>query len=159
MTRLAIIARRLTLIVLVGGTLGVATSAIIVFDKAPTREIAGQIGTSVFDMLSRVVFVAAVILLTASIVIRRREPSLRSRINLFLSVAIFVVASLIALWLTPGMGHIWSTAQHDPAGGGLIGEERSRFMMLHGIGNLGYLSIVVMGIVLTILGPGKKKRN
>lgn len=159
MNRLSIIVRALSLTVLVGMTLGVASAAIIVFDKAPTREIAGQIGVSAFGLLSRIVFVAAVILLAVSIVIRRRHPSLRSKLNLFLSTGIFVVAAILALWLTPGMVYIWETAPHDPAGGGLIGEDRSRFMMLHGIGNLGYLAIVAVGIALTILGPGRPKRD
>ncbi len=158
MTRLAIVLRDLALVLLVGGTLGVSTAALVVFDEAPTREIAGRIGMSVFDVASRAILLAAAVLVAAGIVLRRREPSPGNRINLFLSTGVFVVAALIALWLTPAMGEIWATAPHDPAGGGLAGEERRRFMMMHGIGNLGYLAIVVAGIVLVILRPRAARR-
>lgn len=142
----------LALAILVGSVAGVGLSAITLFDRAPSREFAGQIGNAIFEMFGLMVLVLSLVVLASRFAIHRNEaPSAARLAALAISVMIVLMAAVIALWLTPVMGRIWATAAHAPDGSGLVGDERSRFMMLHGIGNLGYVSIMLMGALLVVM--------
>jgi hypothetical protein len=150
--RLVAVVRDLCLAFLVGGLGAVFIAAIILFDRAPSREVAGEIGQALFNELGPVVFIVTLFLLGGYVLLRRTEPSPATGVvSLVLAGACVLIAALIALWLTPRMDVIWETAPHAEDGSGLAGEERTRFMTLHGIASASYLSIWLAGIALLVL--------
>lgn len=146
----------LAVALLVGGIAGGSLSAIVLFRKAPTREVAGEVGQAIFNLLGIVVLSLSIVLLASRILLQRREPPSKSRsMALALSVACAAAACAIALWLTPAMGAIWESAPHAADGSGLAGEARGSFMRLHGLANLCYLILLLSaaGIILRRPGP------
>jgi len=123
------------------------------FQAAPSREVAGQVGQVVFNWLGRVVFALTLVGLAGRVVLDRlaagREKARRpGSLDLWLTASACAAAAVLALWLTPAMEVIWRTAPHDPSGGGLVGDDKSRFMRLHGAGNLLYLTLLVVTTLL-----------
>lgn len=142
----------------VGGIAVASAAAFVLFDRAPNREIAGHIGMGIFELLAAVVLALTLIVLAGRLFLRRGEPASRaSSAGLVLAVACCVLALAIALWLTPQMARIWESAPHAADGAGLTGEDRRRFMALHGIGNLAYQLILVMGAAQVVLGTARRR--
>ena len=136
-----------------GAIVGGAIAALLLFQAAPSREVAGQVGQVVFNWLGRAVLALTLIGLASRFLLdrpaagggtRRRGVSL----DLWLTAGACGVAAVLALWITPAMDEIWKTAPHDPAGSGLMGTDKSRFMRLHGIGNLHYLTLLAVTTLL-----------
>lgn len=130
---------------------GVATSsaaALILFDRAPSREVAGQIGQTIFEVVGRGTFAMALVLLACRLAIGRQEPRRASGTVALALVVVMVVASgLIALWITPALGEIWRNGEHAADGSGLVGADRAAFGSRHGMGSAAYLVILVCAAV------------
>jgi len=141
----------LALAVLVGSIIGVSVAAIALFDRAPSREFAGQVGSAVFDMMGMMALALSLLILAARFLIRRREPfSVTGAVVTGLAVLAALVSAAIALWITPVMDAIWAEAPHAPDGSGLVGPERARFMWLHGLSSASYLALVVIGALMIL---------
>jgi hypothetical protein len=132
-----------------GGIGGAGVCAVLLFRHAPSREVAGQIGNVIFTVLGQMVFLLTLVLVGARLVMRRHAgraggPAPR----LWPAALACVLAGVLALWLTPAMTSIWNAVPHDPAGSGLMGADKARFMRLHGAGNLIYLALFSLGCTL-----------
>ena len=148
----------LALAFLAGGIAGGAVCALVLFAKAPSREVAGAVGQAIFDRLGLIVLGLSAILLACRLILQRLEPPSRSRATALAASAICVVLSgIIALWLTPAMAEIWSTAPHAPDGTGLVEEARRPFMRMHGIANLCYAIILAASAGLIVLRAGSSR--
>ncbi len=147
----------LALAVLVGSIIGVSVATIALFDRAPSREFAGQVGSAVFDMLGMIALILSLVALASRFLMRRREPSsVPGAIMTGLAVVMVAVAAAIALWITPAMNAIWAEAPHAQDGSGLIGPERAQFMWLHGLSSAAYLGLVLIGAALIVArSPGR----
>jgi hypothetical protein len=145
--RWAAVAHDLALGWMTGGIGGAGVCAVLLFQHAPSREVAGQIGNVIFTILGQAVFALTLVLLAARLFLRRaREGATAPR--LWPAVLACALAGVLALWLTPAMTDIWGAVPHDPAGSGLMGDDKARFMRLHGAGNLIYLTLFAMGCLL-----------
>ncbi|MGH9868111.1 MAG: DUF4149 domain-containing protein [Candidatus Polarisedimenticolia bacterium] len=136
-----------------GAILGGAVAAVLLFQAAPSREVAGQVGQVVFNWLGRVVLVLMLVGLISRFLLDRpgaggEAPRRTGSLDLWLTAAACAAAAVLALWITPAMDEIWTTAPHDPAGSGLMGADKSRFMRLHGVGNLLYLTLLTVTTLL-----------
>jgi hypothetical protein len=150
--RLAAILHDLSLALLVGGIAGVGFCVNLLFSRAPSREIAGQVGNAIFGRLGPGVLALSVTLLITSLLLHRGgPPSGRRTVSLLLAGAIVAVAAVTALWLTPRMGALWASGVHAADGSGLIGDDRRRFLALHIISNVAYLMVMLMGVALELL--------
>lgn len=148
MLKAAAVVHVLALALMAGGIAGIGLAAGVIFGRAPTREVAGQIGNTLFARLGPAVLVLSLVAMAARILLHRGEPpSWWRAASTILAVLTAVLAAAVALWLTPRMNAIWSTAPHAEDGSGLLGDARSRFLMLHGISNLLYMSIMILGAV------------
>ena len=145
----------LAVALLAGGIAGGSLSAIVLFRKAPTREVAGEVGQAIFDLLGIVVLSLSIVLLASRILLQREEtPSWKRSTALALSVICAAAACVIALWLTPAMGAIWESGPHAADGSGLAGDARASFMRLHGMANLSYLILLLSSAGMILLRPG-----
>ncbi|HET6373204.1 MAG TPA: DUF4149 domain-containing protein [Candidatus Polarisedimenticolia bacterium] len=136
----------LSLALVVGGIAGAAVSALALFGKAPSREVAGEVGQLLFQRLGQGVLILSMVVLVTRLVLARSEPATTTRtVSVLLAAAALALSAVVALWLTPRMGVIWTASPHAPDGSGLLAEDRRLFMALHGIANLCYISILVMG--------------
>jgi len=150
--RLAAILHDLSLALLVGGIAGVGFCVNLLFARAPSREIAGQVGNAIFARLGPGVLALSVALLVTSLLLHRGgPPSGRRIVSVLLAGAIVAVAAVTALWLTPRMGAIWASGAHAADGSGLLGDDRRRFLVLHIISNVAYLAVMLMGVALVLL--------
>jgi hypothetical protein len=141
-----------SIVLMTGGIAGVGLAATVLFQKASSREVAGQIGNVIFGRLAPSVMVlSAVILATAIPIYRSQSISWNRTLSLGLAVAIFLMAAVVTFWLTPRMGAIWNSATHAGDGSGLTGEPYKQFMMMHGISNLVYIGVLLSGLVMTVL--------
>lgn len=155
-TRLVWAIHDLALALMVGGVAGGAIAALILFERAPTREVAGQIGQTIFDRLGVIVLALALAVVLARLLLRRLQPASRTLPGLPQAVICVILAGLIALWMTPAMHALWVGAPHAEDGSGLTGEAKSRFMRLHGAANLAYIAILLAGSWQIALGAGRK---
>jgi hypothetical protein len=145
--RLAGILHDLSLGILAGGIAGIGLAVNVLFSRAPSREIAGQIGNVIFSRLGPATLALALIVLATRLYLNRQEPASGIRTAaLAASVIMAVLAALVALWLTPAMGAIWRSAAHAPDGSGLTGGDRSRFIALHVGANVAYLVTFLLGL-------------
>ncbi len=142
----------LALALLAGGLAGVFIAVSTLFQNAPTREIAGQVGNAIFGRVALLALPLALIVLGTSLWLHRRTPASASRtLSLVLSVVSALAVGTAALYLTPRMSAIWTASPHAADGSGLMPAERSRFLTLHILGNLSYLTALVSGIALILL--------
>jgi len=129
---------------------GLAVS--VLFARAPSREIAGQIGNVIFSRLGPAVAILAVALFATEMITRRSRASGAAEIaSTILHAAIVLMALAVALWLTPKMGAIWREGAHAADGTGLEGNARGRFLVLHVASNLIYLAMLTSGIAIVVL--------
>ena len=136
----------------VGGIAAAAVAAITLFEIAPTREIAGQVGQVIFERLGYIVLAASVAVLLTRWALGREEPMSKSRTAALVLAALSVgLALLVVLLITPRMAAIWHSAPHAQDGSGLTGDDRRAFMQLHGVANLSYMSMMVGGAVQIVL--------
>ena len=160
--RLVSILQDLSLALLVGGIAAVSVAAFVLFDTAPTHEIAGQIGNELFAALGPVLLGVALVNLAARLGLMSREPaSFLRTVSLVLATSGVLVAGAIALWLTPRLGVIWTAGAHAPDGSGLAGDASIRFARLHGLAGLSYMTLLLIGIAsifLRNLGPAAGRR-
>ncbi len=140
----------LALCLLLGGVAGTALCAGVLFDRAPTREIAGQIGSAIFGRLGPSVLVLTLVVLGSKLLLPRSGGAWR--LPMIMACGMTAVALVIALWLTPRMISIWNEAPHAQDGSGLLGEDRRRFFMLHGMTNVGYVAIAILSAIQVALG-------
>lgn len=149
----------LGLALLVGGIASAAVAALTLFEQAPTREIAGQIGQVIFQRLGWVVLAASVAVLLTRLALARGEPASKTRsAAMTLSCLCVGLALLVVLIITPRMASIWYSVPHASDGSGLTGDDRRAFMALHGVANLSYMSMMALGavqIVIRALGRAK----
>jgi hypothetical protein len=146
-------AHDLALALLVGGLAGVFVSVGTLFARAPTREIAGQVGNAIFGRLAPAAVLLAAIVLGARLRLHRGEPaSARRSLALVLAAAIALTVAAAALYLTPRMSAIWTAAPHAADGSGLAGEDKVHFLRLHILSNLSYLAALLAGIALILAG-------
>ena len=149
----------LGLALLVGAIAAAAVAALTLFEQAPTREIAGQVGQVIFERLGWVVLAASAAVLLTRLAIGRGEPASKSRsAALALSSLCVGLALLVVLIITPRMASIWHSVPHAADGSGLTGGDRRAFMSLHGVANFSYMSMMALGavqIVIRALGRGK----
>lgn len=141
----------LALAIQVGGIVGVGLSVWVLFARAPSREIAGRIGGEIFGLLAPAVLLLASIVFGARLVLRSGDALARP-FGLTIASAALIIAAANALWLTPRMAAIWAAGAHAADGSGLAGEDRHRFLMLHGISNVAYLAILLLSVGLMLLG-------
>lgn len=150
----------LGLALLFGGIASALVAAVTLFEHAPTREIAGQVGQVVFQRLGWVVLGASAVVFATRLFLTRTEPAGRARsAALTLASICLGVSLLVVLVITPRMAAIWYSVPHAPDGTGLTGDDRRLFMTLHGVANLSYTSMMVMGaaqIVLRAAGRGTR---
>lgn len=147
--RVVSIVHDLCLALLIGGIATIFMVAIILFNQAPNHEIAGHIGNVIFGITGPGVFVLVLLMLATRLLLRKKERSLRVHsFSLALAVAGAILSGVVALWITPRMDLIWLTSRHALDGSGLVGDDRARFMALHGMANGAYLAIWLMGITL-----------
>ena len=140
------------LALVVGGIAAVGVAAGAIFGSSPTREIAGQIGNDLFGTLGPAVLGLSLVVLAARLLLQSGEPTSRVRTaSLICAVLMALMAAVLALWLTPRMNTIWTGSPHAPDGSGLDPGVRGGFMILHGISNLLYLGIMLLGITQIIL--------
>ncbi len=142
--RWAAVAHDVSLAWIAGGVLVAAVAALLLFQVAPSREVAGQVGQAIFNWLGRLMLVLSLVATGSRLAIHRgaAPPPGRSRpfpLDLALLGVMLAASATLALWLTPAMAAIWETAPHDPGGSGLMGADKTRFMRLHGLGNLLYI--------------------
>ncbi len=134
---------------LLGGIATASAAAMILFARAPSREVAGQIGQTIFEVVGRGAFVFSLVLLACRVAMSRAEPApARGSLALGLAVLIVVLAGAIALWLTPAMGEIWRDGVHAADGSGLAGADREAFMSRHAIGSAFYFVIILASAVI-----------
>jgi hypothetical protein len=142
----------LALALLTGGIAGVGLAVGVLFQRAPSREIAGQVGNATFSRLGPAVLALAAIVLAARVYLHRAEPPSGIRTtSLVLAVAIVAVAALVALGITPRMAALWAAGAHAADGSGLTGEDRGRFVALHALANAAYLVLLACGAALIVL--------
>ncbi len=146
--RLISILHDLCIALLVGGLAAVFVAAFLLFEVAPNREIAGQVGNALFNLLGPGTLGVVVFLLATRLILNRAETGRAPRAMTWLAVAAILPAAIDALWLTPAMDVIWKTAAHAADGSGLEGEARARFMALHGAGSACYLAMWLIGLAL-----------
>jgi uncharacterized protein DUF4149 len=147
----------LALALVAGGIAGVALCVSLLFARAPSREVAGQIGSAIFGHLGSPMLLLATIVFGARLVMRsRRAAGAGGSVALAASALLLCLAALSALWLTPEMTAIWTAGAHAADGTGLIGEDRRRFLMLHGTSNLAYLGMLALSVLL-IAWPEPKR--
>ena len=144
------------LALLAGGIAGVGMAVTVLFAKAPSREVAGQIGSATFARLGPVVLLLAMVVFGARLVTgagATGSAGLR-RLGLSLSGVALALAAVNAVWLTPRMVGLWNEGPHAADGTGLAEPARHRFLALHGMSNLAYLAILLLCLALLILPPG-----
>lgn len=142
----------LSLALIVGGIAGAGFAVSMLFDLAPSHEIAGQVANPTFGRLGPAVALLAVVLFATEMILRRARPaSATGTASIILHAVLLALALALAFWLTPRLVDLWHTGAHAADGSGLEGEARRRFMMLHGIGNLIYLAILAGGIGIVVL--------
>jgi hypothetical protein len=140
----------LALALLTGGLAGVFLAVGILFEKAPSREIAGQVGNVIFGRLGPAALTLAVIVFaTELILVRGKERG--GRTALILSLLTFLMVGAAALFLTPRMTGIWLQSPHAPDGTGLMGEEKRRFLAMHVASNLAYMGALLAGVGRIVL--------
>ncbi len=143
----------LALAIMAGGIAGVGLSIAITFARAPSREIAGQIGNVILGILGPALLGASLVVLAARMLLHRAEtPSAARAAALVLAIVTALLAALLALWLTPRMGAIWATGDHAADGSSLTGEDRTRFLKLHGFSNLLYMAVMLLAAAQLVLG-------
>ena len=151
----------LCLALLVGGIAAAAVAAVTLFEIAPTREIAGQVGQVIFERLGYIVLAASVAVLLTRWALGRGEPASKSRSAALALASLSVgLALLVVLFITPRMEAIWHSAPHAQDGSGLTGDDRRDFMRLHGVANLSYMSMMAAGalqIVLRAMGRAPER--
>lgn len=133
----------LALGLILGGIAGTALCAGVLFDLAPSREVAGRIGSAIFGRLGPSILALTLIVLATHLLQSRGASRHGERLSMVLVLAMTGVAVVVSLWLTPRMIAIWNEAPHAPDGSGLVGEDRGRFFMMHGMTNLGYIAIAL----------------
>lgn len=138
----------LALCLILGGIAGTALCAGVLFERAPSREIAGHLGSVIFGRLGPAVLVLALVVVGTRLMLSRDGSVRGRRLSLVLAAAMTAVAMVVSIWLTPQMITIWNEAPHAPDGSGLLGEDRARFFMLHGMTNLGYIAIGLLAACL-----------
>ena len=152
MLKLAAVIQNLALALMAGSIAGVGLAAFVLFAEAPSREIAGQVGNVIFARLGPAILALSGLSLGARAILHRTQRPTGGRATAFiLAVVVAVLAGVVALWLTPTMVDIWHAAPHADDGSGLIGDERSRFLMLHGITNLFYMGIMIICALQLVL--------
>ena len=145
MIRTSGILHDLSFALMAGGIAGIGLAAGSIFGKAPTREIAGQIGNDLFARLGPAILILSFLALATRLVLHRSEPPSGWRTTaMVLAVVTAALAVAVALWLTPVMNSIWHGTSHAIDGSGLVSDERKRFLMLHGISNLFYMGIMLL---------------
>src|SRR5678816_3687544 len=150
----------LALALMTGGIVGVGLSVSVLFARAPSRDVAGQIGGGIFGAVGPYVLLLGSIVCGARLLMRTTEPA--SRVGLFATAAsalVVIIAALNVFWLTPRMRLIWESASHAADGSGLQGEPRREFLALHGLSNLAYLSILLIGLLLILLRPKEPEQR
>jgi len=124
----------------------------VLFSRAPSREIAGQIGHAIFDRIGPASLALAAILLGARIALHRAERPGGARLAaLALALVAAAACAVAALYLTPRMSAIWSGGAHAGDGAGLAGDDRARFLAMHIAANLTYLAAMISGAALLAL--------
>ncbi|HKY33322.1 MAG TPA: DUF4149 domain-containing protein [Candidatus Polarisedimenticolia bacterium] len=160
--RAAAVAQDLALGLLAGGIAGAALCATVLFQAAPSREVAGDVGNAIFRPLGLAAFALSLVLLAARWVLRLQRPASLPGTppapSLILPLAACLLSGTLAFYVTPVMTALWESAPHDPSGGGLMGEDRSRFMRLHGLGNLLYLSLLTLSAAGIAAGALRRTR-
>ena len=140
------------LVLLTGGIAGIGLAVTVLFQRASSREAAGQIGNAIFGRLAPgALLLSAVILATAIPIYRNSSASWNRTVSVALAIAMFLLALGVTFWLTPKMSAIWASGAHADDGTGLAGDSRKQFLMLHGISNLAYIGMLVSGLVMTVL--------
>ncbi len=148
----------LALAVMAGGIAGVGLAMAVTFARAPSREIAGQIGNAVFGILGPAVLTVSLVALATRIYVHGAEsPSAARSASLVLAIVTVLLGALLALWLTPRMGTLWTSGAHGSDGSGLAGKDRMRFLRLHGVGNLLYLAILTLSVAQIVLSSVRKR--
>jgi len=140
----------LVVAMLAGGLATASVAAFILFDRAPSKEIAGQIGQTIFEIVGRGTFALALVLLACRLILARGDdPRVKRRAAMVMTALIVVVAAVIALWVTPALGEIWREGRHAEDGSGLAGADKEAFMARHGLGSAGYLVLILtsMGLI------------
>lgn len=151
-SRVAAVIHDLALALMVGSVAGAAVGAIVLFEHAPSREVAGEVGNAIFDAVGPLVAALSILVLLAGLPLRRLEPRPRVRAtSTTLSLICVVAALLILFWFMPRMDAIWASAPHAPDGSGLVPEARARFMQLHGMANVCFLTVFFGGSLLVVL--------
>ena len=155
MTKIASVIHGLALALLAGGIAGIVLAIDIVFDRAPSREIAGQIGNVIFGRLAPAVLGLSLLALGARIVMQGADsPSWGRTVALVAAILTVLIAAVIAFWLTPSMNLIWKEGLHAADGSGLAGDDRTRFLTMHiwsAVLYLGILSLAALQITLTAI--------
>ncbi|MBI3449322.1 MAG: DUF4149 domain-containing protein [Acidobacteria bacterium] len=142
----------LSLAFLTGGLAGVFVAVDMLFDRAPSREIAGQVGVAIFGRIGPSSLALAAILLGARIALHGAErPGGARRVSLVLALVIAASCAAAALYLTPRMSAIWIAGAHAGDGAGLTGDDRSRFLAMHIASNLAYLAAMISGAAMLAL--------
>lgn len=156
--RSAAVAHDVSLAWIAGGVLVAAVAAVLLFRVAPSREVAGQVGQAIFNWLGRLMLVLSLVAAGSRLAIQRAAPAAAAfsrptswgsgpgsrrafPLDIVLCGLMVAASATLALWLTPAMAAIWETAPHDPGGTGLMGADKTRFMRMHGAGNLLYLTL------------------
>jgi hypothetical protein len=141
----------LALALLVGGLAGVFVSVGTLFARAPTREIAGQVGDAIFGRIAPAAVLLAAIVLAGRLRLHRVEAaSARRSLSLVLAAALALAVGAAALYLTPRMSAIWTSAPHAADGSGLAGDDKVLFLRLHILSNLSYLAALLAGVALIL---------
>lgn len=157
--RPAVAVHDLALALMIGGIAGVGLAIAMTFARAPSREVAGQIGNAVFGVLGPSVLVASLVVLVTRVLVQRSEaPSTARTASLSLAIVTALLAAIVALWLTPRMSALWTGGAHAPDGSGLTGPDRSRFLSLHGVSNLLYLAILLLSAAQLVLGSLRSRQ-
>lgn len=157
--RSAAVAHDVSLAWIAGGVLVAAVAAVLLFRVAPSREVAGQVGQAIFNGLGRLMLVLSLVAAGSRLAIQRAAAPAQAAfsratspgsgpgsrrafpLDIVLCGVMVAASATLALWLTPAMAAIWETAPHDPGGTGLMGADKTRFMRMHGAGNLLYLTL------------------
>jgi len=149
MLRLASSIHDLALAFLTGGLAGVFLSVNLLFDRAPSREIAGQVGNAIFGRLGPAALTLALVLLGSRLAMGRLGEG--DRASLVLAALIVLAVGAAALVLTPRMSAIWTSSPHAPDGSGLADEAKRRFLALHIMSNLAYMAALLSGAALVVV--------
>ena len=117
--RWAAVAHDVSLAWIAGGVLVAAVAALLLFQVAPSREMAGQVGQAIFDWLGRLMLVLSLVAAGSRLAIQRgaAPPPARSPagtsvsrrpfpLDLALLGVMLAASATLALWLTPAMAAI-----------------------------------------------------